>query len=141
MKKLVPLAVVAAALAAWIAVSPATSAPGAAAGSKLQLRKGKLGRFVVDGRSMTLYLFEKDKHGKSTCYSSCAKVWSPLIVSRKPTAGAGVPILSDFWEELLFQSDLPETRGGRKNGSGFARGVRGEGQMGQPWGSAFSRFI
>src|SRR5438552_12697236 len=90
MKKLVPLAVVAAALAAWIAVSPATSAPGAAAGSKLQLRKGKLGRFVVDGRSMTLYLFEKDTHGKSACYSSCAKVWSPLIVSRRPSAGAGV---------------------------------------------------
>ena len=69
---------------------PSNSAPSAAAGSKLQIRKGKLGRFVVDGRSMTLYLFEKDKHGKSACSGPCAKVWAPVTVSGKATAGAGL---------------------------------------------------
>jgi predicted lipoprotein with Yx(FWY)xxD motif len=58
--------------------------------AKLQVRKGKLGQFVVDGKGLTLYLFEKDKHGKSACSGSCAKVWAPLITSGKPTAGAGV---------------------------------------------------
>ena len=58
--------------------------------AKLQVRKGKLGRYVVDGKGFTLYLFQKDQNGKSSCYSSCAKVWAPLLTSGKPTAGAGV---------------------------------------------------
>jgi predicted lipoprotein with Yx(FWY)xxD motif len=62
----------------------------AAAPAKLQVHKGKLGRYVVDGKGFTLYLFEKDAHGKSACYASCAKVWAPLLTSGKPTAGSGV---------------------------------------------------
>ena len=58
--------------------------------AKLQVRKGSLGRFIVDGRSMTLYMFEKDKGGKSSCYGACAKVWAPLLTSGKASAGAGV---------------------------------------------------
>jgi len=36
-----------------------------------------------------LYLFAKDRNGKSACSGSCAVYWPPLIASGKPKAGAG----------------------------------------------------
>ena len=50
----------------------------------------KLGRVLVDRRGHTLYLFRSDRHGKSTCYGGCARVWPPAIVSRRPRVGSGV---------------------------------------------------
>ena len=49
-----------------------------------------LGRILVDSRGRTLYLFEKDKNGRSACTASCAGAWPPLITAGKPRAGAGV---------------------------------------------------
>ena len=49
----------------------------------------ELGRVLVDGRGRTLYLFERDKHGKSVCTGPCATAWPPLIASGKPHAAAG----------------------------------------------------
>src|SRR3954452_10957462 len=70
---------------------PASAQPAHASTTraKLQVRSGKLGRHIVDGKGFTLYLFEKDKGGKSSCYGTCAKVWAPLMTSAKPSAGAG----------------------------------------------------
>jgi predicted lipoprotein with Yx(FWY)xxD motif len=48
-----------------------------------------LGRILVDSRGRTLYLFEKDKHGKSACAGQCATFWPPLIAAGKPSAAAG----------------------------------------------------
>jgi predicted lipoprotein with Yx(FWY)xxD motif len=91
MRKLVLLAAVAAIAAAVIALpASAHRAHGAATRAKLDVRKGKLGRYIVNGKGFTLYLFEKDKNGKSACYGPCAKVWAPLITSGKPAAGSGV---------------------------------------------------
>jgi predicted lipoprotein with Yx(FWY)xxD motif len=55
----------------------------------------KLGTILVNGTSHTLYLFEKDKHGKSSCAGQCAAFWPPLIASGKPltTAGAKASLL------------------------------------------------
>jgi predicted lipoprotein with Yx(FWY)xxD motif len=89
MRKLVLLVAVAAVAVAALPAS-AHHTRAAAAGAKVEIRKGKLGRFIVNGKGLTLYLFEKDKGGKSACYGSCAKVWPPLITSGKPSAGAGV---------------------------------------------------
>jgi predicted lipoprotein with Yx(FWY)xxD motif len=51
--------------------------------------KTKLGRILVDTRGRTLYLFEKDRKGKSTCNGQCAVAWPPLIAGAKPrVAGA-----------------------------------------------------
>jgi predicted lipoprotein with Yx(FWY)xxD motif len=36
-----------------------------------------------------LYLFAKDRNGKSACSGACAGYWPPLIASGKPRAGAG----------------------------------------------------
>jgi predicted lipoprotein with Yx(FWY)xxD motif len=59
------------------------------AGVKVAGASSGLGRILVDGRGRTLYLFEKDKHGKSACAGSCAAFWPPLITSGKPLATAG----------------------------------------------------
>jgi predicted lipoprotein with Yx(FWY)xxD motif len=58
-------------------------------GGTVALASSGLGRILVDGRGRTLYLFEKDKHGKSVCAARCAGFWPPLIASGKPHATAG----------------------------------------------------
>jgi predicted lipoprotein with Yx(FWY)xxD motif len=55
----------------------------------VSLRTTKLGPVLVSSRGHTLYLFAKDRNGRSACSGSCATFWPPLL-SRKPTAGAGV---------------------------------------------------
>jgi predicted lipoprotein with Yx(FWY)xxD motif len=47
----------------------------------------KLGRILVDNRGRTLYLFEKDKHGRSACAGTCATYWPPLLTKGNPTVG------------------------------------------------------
>jgi predicted lipoprotein with Yx(FWY)xxD motif len=56
----------------------------------VKTRSNTLGKILVDGRSRTLYLFEKDKHGKSACSGDCAKNWPPLLTKGKPKAVSGV---------------------------------------------------
>jgi predicted lipoprotein with Yx(FWY)xxD motif len=51
---------------------------------------GDLGKIIVDGRSRTLYLFEKDKNGKSSCAGACATNWPPLLTKGKPKASGSV---------------------------------------------------
>jgi predicted lipoprotein with Yx(FWY)xxD motif len=78
------VAALAAALLAQTAL-PATTGP-----AKVKLRKTKLGRVLVGASGHTLYLFMKDKHGKSSCSSVCAAQWPPLITKGAPKAGSGV---------------------------------------------------
>lgn len=49
-----------------------------------------LGKILVDDNGMTLYLFEKDKDGKSSCTGECATQWPPVLTTEKATAGQGV---------------------------------------------------
>jgi predicted lipoprotein with Yx(FWY)xxD motif len=56
----------------------------------VNLRKTKLGPVLVNSKGHTLYLFKKDKNGKSSCTGSCATSWPPLLTRGKPTAGSGV---------------------------------------------------
>src|SRR5437667_362823 len=56
----------------------------------VSLRKTKLGLILVNSRGHTLYLFRKDRNGKSACSKSCANFWPPLLRRGKPTAAAGV---------------------------------------------------
>jgi predicted lipoprotein with Yx(FWY)xxD motif len=64
------------------------SAQGGAA--TVGLRSGKLGKFLVDDKGRTLYLFEADKSTKSTCFGGCAQAWPPFNTSGKPKAANGV---------------------------------------------------
>src|SRR5690242_16353068 len=80
------------AVAAVGSVQIAAARTGAATMSRavLEVHGGKLGRFVVDANRRTLYLFEKDKHGRSSCYGACAKVWTPYLTKGRPSARDGV---------------------------------------------------
>ncbi|HEX9526068.1 MAG TPA: hypothetical protein VF951_01110 [Streptosporangiaceae bacterium] len=48
------------------------------------------GKALVDGQGRTMYLFEADKGGTSTCTGACAAAWPPVTVSGTPQAGGGV---------------------------------------------------
>jgi predicted lipoprotein with Yx(FWY)xxD motif len=52
-----------------------------------------IGRVLVDGKGRTLYLYEPDHRGRSTCVEICAKQWPPLVLPKgvtRPEAGKGV---------------------------------------------------
>jgi predicted lipoprotein with Yx(FWY)xxD motif len=51
---------------------------------------GSFGQALVDGKGMSLYLFEKDSAGKSACSGACANAWPPAMVSGAPVAGTGL---------------------------------------------------
>ena len=63
---------------------PATDAESAAVVAELETRPGTtpalfVRGYMVDRRGMTLYTFERDRPGISTCYRACEKLWPPLI--------------------------------------------------------------
>jgi predicted lipoprotein with Yx(FWY)xxD motif len=58
-------------------------------GARVSTAKTSLGRILVDARGHTLYLFGKDKNGKSACSGACAAAWPPLIATAKPRARDG----------------------------------------------------
>jgi predicted lipoprotein with Yx(FWY)xxD motif len=80
--------VVALSLTYGLGVASASSSSTSAA-TKVGTASSKLGRILVDGHGRTLYLFAKDKLGKSACSGACAAYWPPLIASSKPRAFAG----------------------------------------------------
>jgi predicted lipoprotein with Yx(FWY)xxD motif len=51
--------------------------------------KTGLGTILVNSRGHTLYLFGKDRNGKSACSGQCASFWPPLIASGKPRVAGG----------------------------------------------------
>jgi predicted lipoprotein with Yx(FWY)xxD motif len=78
------LAIAAVALAGLTAIaSSATSKP-----ATVKTGTSSLGRIVVDGQSRTVYVFQKDKAGKSACSGACAQNWPPLLTKGAPKAGA-----------------------------------------------------
>ena len=87
-----PRAVAALALLGTVGYLLATGSLAGASNSHgtVSLRSTSLGKVLVSSTGHTLYLFEKDKNGKSSCAGQCAKYWPPLIANAKPTAGAGV---------------------------------------------------
>jgi len=81
---------VAAALSLTFGLGVASASPSsAAAETKVAVASSKLGRILVDGHGRTLYLFARDRNGKSTCSGACVGYWPPLIASGKPRAVAG----------------------------------------------------
>jgi predicted lipoprotein with Yx(FWY)xxD motif len=83
----VVLAAIAAAIAA---LSLSVAADAAVKRTVVSTTTTSLGKILVDSRGRTLYLFKKDRHGKSACNGQCASFWPPLIASGKPLAGRGL---------------------------------------------------
>jgi predicted lipoprotein with Yx(FWY)xxD motif len=86
-----PALIAAALTLALVAAGPAaSSAGGSAQPAKVALARSPLGRILVDGKGRTLYLFEKDRKGRSACDGSCATYWPPLLTRGRPAAARGV---------------------------------------------------
>src|SRR6266516_1726802 len=96
MKRKITLFLAAAALSAAALIAAAlgdTSSASPLHASKaalVALRNTALGNVLVDARGHTLYLFDKEKHGRSACYGACASYWPPLLSTAKPRPGKGV---------------------------------------------------
>ena len=87
------LALVAAGVATAAAVthqSSHSSAASNATAGKVTLHKTSLGKVLATGSGRTLYLFMRDKHGKSACNGACAGYWPPLMKKGALKAGSGV---------------------------------------------------
>jgi predicted lipoprotein with Yx(FWY)xxD motif len=78
---------IAAALSLMFGLSVASASPSAA--TKVGSASSTLGRILVDSHGRTLYLFARDKRGKSACSGACAAYWPPLIAAGKPQAVHG----------------------------------------------------
>jgi len=59
------------------------------AGTKLRTVESEYGRVVANGKGEALYLFDRERRGRSECYGACAKAWPPVLTQGKPRAGAG----------------------------------------------------
>jgi predicted lipoprotein with Yx(FWY)xxD motif len=70
--------------------SPPAGTPAPPATTTIALRNSAFGPILVDGAGRTLYLFEADRSGMSTCNADCASVWPPLLADGAPVAGAGI---------------------------------------------------
>ena len=84
------VALAAAGVAAAAAVTHQSSAASNATAGKVTLHKTKIGKVLATSSGRTLYLFMKDRHGKSSCYGQCATYWPPLMKKGALRAGAGV---------------------------------------------------
>ena len=89
MKKVALLAVAALALAG-AGVATAAAVTSRSSSGTVTLHKTKLGKVLATSSGRTLYLFMKDKNGKSACYGQCASNWPPLMKKGTLRAGTGV---------------------------------------------------
>lgn len=118
---------------ALVAVSAALAAGAPSRGSATVTTAGTaLGRIVADGQGRSLYLFEKDRRGRSACSGICATYWPPLLTNGTSVAikGAQRSLLGSIRRAdgsrqityaghplYLFSGD---TRRGQTNGEGLS---------------------
>ena len=100
-------------------------------GQAVRVARTKVGRILVNGQGRTLYLFLKDRHGKSTCYGGCARVWPPALASGAPRGGPGVAAgklttttRKDHTRQLVYNGHplyamSADARPGEMEGQGF----------------------
>ena len=82
-------AALAALAAATFLLNPPKTQAADTAGTVVSTAKTSVGRILVNSRGHTLYLFGKDRSGKSACSGQCATSWPPLIANGKPRVAGG----------------------------------------------------
>src|SRR5437762_6532250 len=88
-RMIVAAAAVAVFAAAIFALHPPATHAAQPKGATVSTTETSLGHIIVDSRGRTLYLFEKDRNGKSACSGQCAAFSPPLITNGKPVARNG----------------------------------------------------
>jgi len=63
---------------------------GATKAATLTAHSSRYGRILFDGRGRVLYLFARDRGGRSNCSGACAKAWPPFLTKGAPTTLSGV---------------------------------------------------
>lgn len=61
--------------------------------STVELADSPLGSILVDGEGRTLYRFERDSDGETSCYDACAANWPPLVGDVEAGEGADGALL------------------------------------------------
>ncbi|HYY65461.1 MAG TPA: hypothetical protein VE688_12645 [Gaiellaceae bacterium] len=84
--------VLAAAVLAAGSAATTTRAGGAASAQAVTItaHASRYGKILFDGRGRVLYLFARDRAGRSSCSGACAKAWPPSLTKGVPRAGRGV---------------------------------------------------
>ena len=88
-RMIVAAAVFATLAAAIFALHPPATHAAQTKGAVVSTAKTSLGRVIVKSNGHTLYMFGKDRNGKSACSGQCASFWPPLITSGKPRVTSG----------------------------------------------------
>jgi predicted lipoprotein with Yx(FWY)xxD motif len=63
---------------------------GATKAATLTAHTSRYGKILFDGRGRVLYLFARDRGGRSSCLGACAKAWPPFLTKGAPRALSGV---------------------------------------------------
>lgn len=58
--------------------------------STVGIAETSLGTILVDGKGRTLYMFDADDQGASTCYDDCAADWPPVTDDGEPVGGESI---------------------------------------------------
>lgn len=113
--------------------APATTPSTSSATTIDTAKNPDLGTILVDSKGNTLYLFKKDKGGKSSCDGACAAAWPPVTTTGDAKAGSGVKasllgttartdgttqVTYNNWPLYLYQGD---SKPGDTNGNDFSQ--------------------
>ena len=131
-RRTVTAAAVAAIVAAGFAVHPPATYAADAKGAVVSTAKAGLGSIIVNSSGRTLYLFAKDRNGKSACSGQCAVFWPPLITSGKPRVAGGASAsligttrradgrLQVTYNHHPLYTFVKDTKAGQTNGEGVS---------------------
>ena len=70
--------------------SPSDSSGAVASAFTVGTADSSMGKILVNGQGLSLYLLTADSPDQSACTDACASAWPPLIVSGQAAAGDGV---------------------------------------------------
>jgi len=127
-RRALALGLAAAAAGVLAAILATTHAGATTSNAQVNVRSTALGRILVDARGRTLYMFARDRNGKSACYAVCAHFWPPLIATKAPKTGAGLKaslfkttVRKDGKMQVVFRGHplyrfLKDTKAGQTNG-------------------------
>ena len=74
-----------------VLLATTVAAPAAtAAGTKITARDSEFDTMLWGPTRQAIYIFERDRRGRSRCYGECAELWPPVYTTGKPVAGRGV---------------------------------------------------